>query len=83
MASVRQAYRFNQLFHYKLGNPNALIPKVIIRIGLFQFYPGAEILRGITVDGLDLFFLMMRNPLVQVDYDTVNKIYTIVGVQNG
>lgn len=83
MAILRQVHRFNQLFGYKFGNSNTIVAKVIVRIGNFQLYPGAEVNRGVTIDGVDLFAFMNLNPLVQVDYDTVNKIYTIVGVQNG
>ncbi|MDB5186250.1 MAG: hypothetical protein JWL85_773 [Candidatus Saccharibacteria bacterium] len=78
-----QYYKISQLFGYKQFNQNVLVTKVIVRIGNFQFYPGAEINRGINVDGLDLFFLMTMNRTVKVDYDPNSKIYQIIGVQNG
>ena len=83
MTMVRQVYRFPQLFKYKFGNPNVVVANVIVRIGNIQLYPGAELNRGVTIDGIDPFVFMSSNKLVQVNYDTVNKIYTIVGVQNG
>lgn len=76
-------YLFSQLFRYKLGNPNVLVANVTVRIGNIQLFPGAEINKGITLDGIDPFFYMSTNRLVQVNYNPTTKVYHIVGVQNG
>lgn len=81
--AIRQVYKFNQLFRYKPFNPNVLVTNVIVRIGNVQLYPGAELNRGVTIEGIDPFLYMALNKLVQVDFDPTTKIYQIVGVRNG
>ncbi len=76
---MRQVYWFHQLFLLKPGNANVLVAQVPVRIGNFQFYPTAEVNRGISIDGLDPFSLIGKQ--VQVIY--TDGVYRIVGVPNG
>ena len=72
-----QIYTFYQLFGFK---PNGMLyTKVDVRIGNFTLHAGAEINRGVTIDGIDLFAWQGRNLQVQV----VGTTYILKGVQNG
>jgi hypothetical protein len=72
-----QYYNFSALFGHK--NPNMLYTKADVRIGNFTMHKGAEINRGISIDGIDLFSLEGKILQVQVSGNT----YWIRGVQNG
>ena len=72
-----QVYRFDQLFGFR--NPNLLYTKVDIRIGNFTLHSGAEINRGITIEGIDLFHLIGKNLQVSM----AGSSYRIMGVENG
>lgn len=70
-------YNFFQLFGFR--NQYMLYTKVDVRIGNFTLHKGAEINKGVSIDGIDLFSLQGKILQVQV----VGNTYWIRGVQNG